>query len=165
LSAFEILPKLFWGENRVSVFLKHFSQSERVQMVKMIPPQQGITSALIDIEPSTTCNQYFNIFRGRIVEALEKSLPPRVLVNFVQTDTALSPWGKRCGSFPKIFRVLNDSLTVTFNVPIEIERRCLANVVLPTCLGPATKAILASSAKKRVISGARYRIDVISIRL
>src|SRR4030042_4767024 len=91
-------------------------------MIKVIPSQQGIASPLIEIEPSTTSNQYFDIFPRRIIEALQKSLPPGILVNFVQADATLSPWRQSRGPFPKIFRIFDNGFTMTFNVPIKIER-------------------------------------------
>jgi hypothetical protein len=91
-------------------------------MVEMVPSQERIASPLIDIESSTTGHKYFDLLPGRVIEPFQESLPPGILVNFVQADSRFPLRRGEQRSLPKILGVFDQEPSMAFNVPVEIER-------------------------------------------
>src|SRR5271157_3749013 len=91
-------------------------------MVEVVPSQERIASPLIDVEPSTAGHEYVDVFPDRIEESFQKSLPSGVFVNLVQDNSRFLLRRGNREFLPKTFRVFDNELPMTFNVPVEIER-------------------------------------------
>ena len=117
-------PKRFRREDVGAVSAEQFPQREGVQPVEGITPEKGISSLLVNVQPTAASHKQFQVSAVDVKQPLEKPFPSGVLVDFIQcyTDPTGGPLATPC-RHPEGFGVLEDRSSVRVIIPVEVVRR------------------------------------------